>query len=93
MLHKFGKRLLKSLGSYRDFEYRVSKTWLEGCLQVLDAGCGTGTFLEHFGNNIQGIDLNPENVEYCISKGLRASVGSVLEIPFENESFDGVHLV
>ena len=64
---------------------------LQGCEHILDAGCGTGTFLELCGGRAEGIDINPDNVEYCQKKGLPAVLGSVLEIPFDAESFDGVH--
>jgi SAM-dependent methyltransferase len=81
------------VGDYdlRAEEYLVSWKLLNGCHRILDAGCGTGTFLAHAPDRIEGIDINPDNVAYCRERALNATVGSVLEIPFPADSFDAVH--
>ena len=91
MLREIGKSVQRYLGDYRQEEYKQTLPMLQGCEHILDAGCGTGTFLELCGGRAEGIDINPDNVEYCQKKGLPAVLGSVLEIPFDAESFDGVH--
>ena len=91
MIKDIGKRILRTLGNYRQEEYKQTLAMMEECSRILDAGCGTGTFLEACGNRACGIDINPDNIQYCLEKGLNAVVGSVLEIPFDAECFDGVH--
>lgn len=60
-------------------------------LAVLDAGCGTGAnlrFLKRYGQTI-GIDFSPEAVAYSV-RGTAGRVvrGSVLALPFHDQSFD-----
>jgi 2-polyprenyl-3-methyl-5-hydroxy-6-metoxy-1,4-benzoquinol methylase len=55
---------------------------------ILDAGCGEGVLVEDFcsqGFHIEGLDLNYESVH--------VRHGSVLEMPFEDETFDAVLLL
>lgn len=73
----------------RQLEYTVAESFLSGCTKILDAGCGRGAFLVRNKNTATGIDLNPDNVSFCKANGLDAKVGNVLEIPFEDNSFDG----
>lgn len=61
-----------------------------GNRRVLDAGCGEGLMLARY-SNWQGIDIDPELVRKCQSKGFQAEVMSVLNIQFPECSFDGVH--
>lgn len=80
------------LPDYREIEYQKSIAFLGGCNRILDAACGTGTFLAALkGKDVVGVDLNPDNVNYCIERGLNAQVGSILDLPYADESFDGVH--
>jgi ubiquinone/menaquinone biosynthesis C-methylase UbiE len=90
MLQKIAFRIL-SEGSPRRKEYNVAADFLDLSKQTLDVGCGTGTFLELSPENIVGLDINPENIEFCKSKGLNAFEGSALKLPFEDRSFSGVH--
>ncbi len=66
---------------------------LNSCLpgKVLDVGCGIGDFLAFRPNTI-GIEVNPFNVDYCISRGLEASLVKVNEYPFETNYFDCVNM-
>lgn len=91
MFKQIGKKVLKLLGDYRQVEYKHTLPMLVGCEYILDAGCGTGTFLEMCGKRAVGIDVNPDNVSYCKERGLDTRIGSVLEMPFDDEVFDGVH--
>ncbi len=79
----------------RGEEYDQSVKFLADCDNVLDVACGTGTFLEArvaAGSKAgKGIDINPENVEHAKKLGLDVEVGSALELPYLEDSFDGVH--
>ncbi len=53
-----------------------------GASDVLDIGCGRGEFLEaakNAGITARGIDMNPETVALCRSKGLDAEVADLFE--------------
>ena len=63
----------------------------EGRRSVLEIGCGPGRdgqVLDAAGFAYTGVDLAPASVEACRSLGLEAQVASVLELPFEDASFD-----
>lgn len=52
--------------------------YFAGWSNVLDIGCGRGEFLQLLkdaGVSAKGLDLNPEMIEVCASRGLDASVG------------------
>jgi SAM-dependent methyltransferase len=58
---------------------------------LLEVGCGPGRDGEHFaraGLEYVGVDLAPAAVAYCRRLGLRAEQASVLELPFDDASFD-----
>lgn len=61
---------------------------------VLDAGCGTGgmlTWLERYAGDgrVAGIDLAPDALEFCRSRGLRdVAQASVTALPFADATFD-----
>lgn len=57
-------------------------------VRILDAGCGEGVLVENFrlqGYQIEGLDLNYES-KYVLH-------GSVLEMPYDSETFDLVLLL
>ena len=65
------------------------------CKEVLDIGCGRGEFLElmrETGVPARGIDLNPESVDLCRSKGLEAEVADLFAYldGLEDGSLDGI---
>jgi ubiquinone/menaquinone biosynthesis C-methylase UbiE len=67
-----------------------------GSQSVLEAGCGTGNYLQalrpHLGN-LQGIDFNEGMLKQARAKlgdDVELSCGSILEMPYEDNSFDGV---
>ena len=81
----------KLLGNQRYDEYNIAYKFLGSCSNLLDVGCGSGTFLEYKDINGEGIDLNKDNVDYCLNKGIKASLGDARNIPYAEGTFDGVH--
>ena len=61
-------------------------------LKILDVGCGTGinlSELDSFGR-VYGIDISEEAANYCRKRGHKIVKGSVMEMPFSDNSFDVV---
>ncbi len=60
--------------------------------RLLDAGCGTGSNLVHLKARSRpvGVDLSPEAVEFCKSRGVAVTRASLLALPFGDDSFDEV---
>lgn len=87
-------------------EYEEMLRWvgIQPNWHVLDAGCGGGSFLPLMtelvgaGGKVSAMDLAPENVqmvEALIHRGIliapvETRVGSVLNIPFPDQTFDAV---
>jgi SAM-dependent methyltransferase len=62
-------------------------------LRVLDAGCGTGSLLEQWRARpeveVIGIDLSPEALAYCRSRGAQRLIRADLTaLPFPTATFD-----
>jgi len=57
--------------------------------KVLDVGCGIGEFLQLY-QNTYGIETNKYIINHCRKNGLRVYYGSALNIPFKENTFDGV---
>ncbi len=65
---------------------------------VLDAGCGTGNYVDAlagFVKRVEGVELNPGMLEAARVKSsnnpeVRLQEGSILELPIESSSVDGV---
>jgi len=66
---------------------------LLGGKRILDAGCGAGEFLKACPKGFEGvgIDVNKGAVEYLRPKGFEVYHSSATELPFEDNSFDGIH--
>ena len=79
-------------------EFKVIADLLPNNSRVLDVGCGDGSlmnFLEEEKNiEVRGLELNQENVQKCINKGLPVIQGNAeTELhQFPNQSFDYVVL-
>jgi SAM-dependent methyltransferase len=65
--------------------------YLKDCQNVIDVGCGNGKFLKLSPDKISGIDQNKEAVRWCKEQGLNVLHGDAMDLPFENESYEGVH--
>jgi O-antigen chain-terminating methyltransferase len=64
---------------------------------VLDIGCGKGEFVELLAENnigVSGIDIDKDNVIYCIDKGLPVKLAEALEYlqSCEDSSLDGIFM-
>jgi SAM-dependent methyltransferase len=64
----------------------------EGRLLLVDAGCGTGQNLRHFGEwaRAVGFDLSADALRFCRSRGVVAARASVLTLPVRAASVDVV---
>ncbi len=78
----------------------ISLALLDGALRpetpaprsFLDAGCGTGSILEHLGQRGRavGVDLADEALRLCRLREVRVARAGLAELPFAPETFDGV---
>ena len=62
---------------------------------VIDIGCGQGDFLtlaKELGIDAEGIDDKDFWITHCIKKGLKAKKGSISELPYDDNSLDGIFL-
>jgi SAM-dependent methyltransferase len=63
--------------------------------RVLDVGCGKGRFLRILREqepwaDLWGLDISEEMLRY-VPEGIRTRAGSMTELPFEDEYFDGAY--
>ncbi len=86
-------------GSQEDIKERqaVFLHYFEGCMNVLDIGCGRGEFLgllrEH-GIGVCGVDIDEDMVNFCRSKGLsveKKDAVTYLE-KLDDKSLDGIFI-
>ena len=64
------------------------------CKSILDCGCGIGIDYPDYtemGLKYQGVDITPKFVEAAQRRGVPAQQASILELPFEDNSFDVVY--
>ena len=59
--------------------------------KTLDVGCGIGDFLSYKSDAV-GVDVNKNNVNFCIDRGLDARCMQPDKLPFDSGSFDNVIL-
>lgn len=69
--------------------------YFEGCVNVLDIGCGRAEFIELAQKNeigVTGIDMEANNQIYCRQKGIEIIHGDVFPFLVNNEdnTFDGI---
>ena len=61
-------------------------------LRFLDAGCGTGNNVRHFGDRGRavGVDLSEEAIRFCRERGVTVVRGALMALPFRDGAFDCV---
>jgi SAM-dependent methyltransferase len=87
---RLGRALLE-WGTPNTGETRYAWKHLAPCRTILDVACGTGSFIAERPSQVIGIDVDEQNVAFCRSRGFDVRLGNALALPFEPNTFDGVH--
>ena len=71
---------------------------IDTTLKILDFGCGTGNYMEALKKrdyiNLFGVDISDEMCKIAFEKtGAIIKTGSHLNIPFDNDHFDGITVI
>lgn len=70
--------------------FKYLKPYFKG-KRVLDIGCATGSYLEHFSGNSLGIDISKKNIEIAKAKGLNVKLSNIEKsLPFSDNEFEVV---
>lgn len=64
--------------------------YFKDCNKILDVGCGYAEMMESFPEKVIGLDEDEKVISFCKERGFNVVKGSVLDIPFKDEEFDGV---
>ena len=87
-----------------EYEAMLKSVGLQKGWHVLDAGCGSGSFLPLMSQlvgpsgQIDAIDLAPENIERVktdqdknvFACQVKAQLGTITDLPYEDDQFDGI---
>lgn len=87
-----------------EYEAAIRSVGIQPGWQVLDAGCGSGSFLQLLAElvgskgHISGLDLAPENIEAVealvmsgqVDCSVETRIGEVTSLPYEDNRFDAV---
>ena len=77
---------------FRNAEIRHALSYLQGCQQILDIGCGQGAFLTRLPwYQSVGLDLNLASLQFAHQLGQRVVCGNAIRLPFANGAFDGIY--
>lgn len=74
----------------REIITKFLSPYLSNNMEILDAGCGAGGTMEvmtKYGM-VTGVDTSEEMIDYCQKKGLNANCHSILDLPFDDSTFD-----
>jgi SAM-dependent methyltransferase len=87
-------------GGLERYENRLNAIGFTGMESVLDAGCGFGQWslaLATHNREVVGVDISPDRIRCAASiarehdvHNVRYSYGTLEELPFHNQSFDGI---
>jgi ubiquinone/menaquinone biosynthesis C-methylase UbiE len=77
---------------YLDFMQEIERT-LPDKSRILEAGCGTGQTLSLLSSRHEttGLDISPAALRLACQKCGNATLGSIFDIPFRDDSFDLVY--
>jgi ubiquinone/menaquinone biosynthesis C-methylase UbiE len=73
-----------------ELEFQLTEPYARDS-RVLELGCGTGLILERIAQVAEeavGVDLSEGMARRAIDRGLDVRIGSVCDLPFEDEQFD-----
>jgi ubiquinone/menaquinone biosynthesis C-methylase UbiE len=71
--------------------HKLAHSYLKDCEKILDVGCGRGEFALMAPDRVTGLERREASAEFCRQRGVNVVMGEATELPFEDESFDGVH--
>ena len=60
---------------------------------ILECGCGNGkniNYLQKLGFKVKGFDFSQKLIDVCKSRNYDVQFGNIIDIPFEDNSFDNV---
>ena len=60
---------------------------------ILDVGCGNGRNMEYKEHNFIGIDNCENFVKCCEMRGKQVMIGSMISLPFKNNTFDALIVI
>ena len=85
----------RTRGAYRRYLGAFARAFTDrvGSGRVLDLGCAAGRDLQYFGSrglSAKGIDLSPEMVALCCSRGLEAECADFLAGTWVGAKWDGI---
>lgn len=75
----------------RELLYKKDLKYFKNCDNILDVGCGKGFFISSSPKRIIGLERNSDSISICKSKGLNVIEGNSLNLPFKDNSFDGIY--
>lgn len=90
------KRILRKIRGKMWYDQKkawdgVAFTFFSGCKNIIDVGCGEGRFISQDKNRIIGVDWNEVSLNKCKSLGYNVVKCDVRQLPFEDNSVDGIH--
>jgi len=84
-------RFLNNWGSRTVHEEQLSWSYLASGSKILDVACGIGNFISVHPDKAIGIDINEDSIKHCRARGYDVRPGDALDLPFDDNIFDGVH--
>jgi SAM-dependent methyltransferase len=72
---------------------RKMRTLVTPISRALDVGCGPGFVMDIMRSEfeVEGVDIDPDMVDICKSKGFRTKQGEAKRLPFKDSEFDVVY--
>lgn len=92
MLNKKAQVFLKGLFcNPRTNWHKANFNLFSNCKKILDLGCGKGLFIGLAPEKIIGLDSSWLSLKECANKDYTVIKADALNLPFSEESFDGIH--